>query len=268
MKWSLISMVNNEQVLKSCLLNSEESQAASEVLLQRGFPGAAAAYNDAINRAGTDILVLAHQDVYLPPGWSAALARTIEKLSVTDPNWAVLGVWGISRDGSRGGHVYCAGLMRVLGRPFETPMEVRSLDELLLVVRKSSGVRFDEQLPGFHMYGTDICLEANRRQLKCYAIAAFCIHNTNGYDLLPAAFWKAYLFMRRKWREQLPVITSCAEITRGCWPMLRWNVVQMANLLLRRHHPGKRVADPAALYKSALSAHGPAGDPAIRGSGS
>ena len=54
--------------------------------------------------------------------------------------------------GERAGHVYCGGIMKRLGAPFDGVEEVMSLDELILILRKSSGLRFDEQLVmRFHM---------------------------------------------------------------------------------------------------------------------
>ena len=35
--------------------------------------------------------------------------------------------------------------------------------------------------------------------------------------------------------------------------MIRWNIVRAANILLGRHKAGKRVADPAALYRDLIS---------------
>jgi hypothetical protein len=254
MKWSVICATNNEQVLKSCLLSSPEIGSAAEVILQRGFSSAAAAYNAGMEKARADILVFAHQDVYLPQGWVAAVEKALETLSAQDPRWAVLGIWGVNQSGEGVGNLYCAGLQQRLGGAFTAPKEVRSLDEAVLIVRKSSGVRFDEAMPGFHMYGTDICQEANRQGMKSYAISAFCIHNTNGYKMLPWEFWKCYFILRKKWKRELPLTTSCAKITRWCWPMVKWNLKQSLNILLRRHNPGRRVADPGRLYQENLAA--------------
>src|SRR5580704_17412586 len=110
MKWSIITATNNEQVLKNCLLSSPEIRSATDVILQRGFSSAGAAYNAGIEKSKTDILVLAHQDVYLPEGWFASVERALERLSSTEPSWAVLGVWGVDHAGDRLGHVYCTGL--------------------------------------------------------------------------------------------------------------------------------------------------------------
>src|SRR5580704_5295897 len=260
MNWSVICATNSEKVLKSCLLSSPEIHSAAEVILQRGFRSAATAYNAGIEKAKADILVFAHQDVYFAEGWVAAVEQAVQTLSKQDPQWAVLGIWGVDRAGVRFGHLYCAGLMQRLGQLFDAPREVRSLDEAVLIVRKSSGVRFDESMPGFHMYGTDVCQEANRRGMKAYAISSFCIHNTNGYNMLPWDFWKCYLIMRRKWRRQLPITTPCAKITFWCRPMIVWNVKQALNILLKRHKPGRRLPDPKRFYQenSLFQAAGPA----------
>ena len=88
---SVISAVNNEEVLKSCSLSSPDIRSASEVLLQRGFSTAAAAYNAAIDQARTDLLVFVHQDVYLPSGWLDHRSEGGGDSLKTDPNWGVLG---------------------------------------------------------------------------------------------------------------------------------------------------------------------------------
>jgi hypothetical protein len=249
MKFTLISAVNNESVLNSCLLSSPCASRAEAVLLRRGFRSAALAYNAAIEEARTDVVVLVHQDVFLPEGWDTQMERALQQLEQEDPHWAVAGIWGVMPSGEGTGYLYCAGLARTLGQEFSRPVAVRTIDEALLVLRKSSGLRFDEAIPGYHLYGTDLCLQAEARGMKCYALAAFCIHNTNGYDLLPWDFWKCYFLLRKKWRTRLPVITPCTEITLGCWPMIHWNGIRLINLLLRRHKAGRRVVDPASLYQ-------------------
>jgi hypothetical protein len=139
-------------------------------------------------------------------------------------------------------------LGQFLGEQFEGGREVRTLDEAVLILRKSSGLRFDPELPGFHLYGADICLEAEARRLKCYAISAFCIHNTNGYNLLPRQFWRNYLFLRRKWRSRLPILTSCTEVTPWCSHILRLSLGTLRDMARGRHYRGLRVRDPKRLY--------------------
>jgi hypothetical protein len=251
---TIISAVNNDEVLNSCLLGSPDLASSIEVLAMRGHSSAASAYNAGIAQAQGEYLVFVHQDVFLAEGWVAKFQETLEYLARYDPNWGVLGMWGMSPSGGGVGYLYCTAGIRLLGESFHGCKEVRSLDEVLLIIRKSSGLRFDEAIGGFHMYGTDICLEAERRGMKSYAISAFGIHNSNGYGMLPWAFWRSFFQMRLKWRTALPVMAPCAEITTWCWPVLRRNVVHAANLLLKRHKVGRRIPDPAQLYRELVAA--------------
>jgi hypothetical protein len=249
MDWTIISATNNDAILRSCLLKSPDIKEASEVILRRGYTSAAAAYNDALDQAKTDLVILAHQDVYLPSGWIGSLRDAVNLLAGSDPDWGVLGVWGDGDSGGPPGYMYWTGVDGTAGEPFDGVHEVRSLDEAVLILRKSSGLRFDERLPDFHMYGTDICMEARRRGRKCYVFSGFCVHNTNVYDMLPWQFWRNCLLVRRKWKSELPISTPCIKITWSCWPMLQWNMIRAANIMLRRHKRGKRVDDPEGLYQ-------------------
>jgi len=252
---TIIAAVNNDEVLNSCLKGSPDLKSGDvEVLAMRGHPSAASAYNAGIDSAKGEYLVFVHQDVYLAEGWISKFIETLKFLNQHDPNWGVLGMWGVTPTGEGVGYLYCTAGIRLLGESFAGCKQVRSLDEVLLVVRKSSGLRFDEKIGGFHMYGTDICLEAEHRGMKSYAFSAFGIHNSNGYGMLPWSFWRNFFQVRRKWNAALPVLAPCAEITKWCVPVLRWNVIQAANIILGRHKVGKRIPDPDRLYRDLVGA--------------
>ena len=219
------------------------------MIVERGRPCAGAAYNQGLAKATGEIVVFVHQDVFLPAEWASAFSKTLTMLEDSDPNWGVLGIWGITPNGRGLGHVHSTGLQQTLGAPFEPPREVGSLDEVLLVLRRSSGLRFDEHLPGFHLYGTDICLQAKQRALKNYAISAFCIHNSNGIRWLPLAFWKSYFYSRRKWRDELPVSSPCIRITRSGWPVACYYFWKMKEVFLRTSRTGRRCERPDKLYE-------------------
>ena len=95
----------------------------------------------------------------------------------------------------------------------ELPARVATLDELLLIVKRDSGLRFDPDL-GFHLYGADICLQASEQGLAVVALAAQCHHNSRSVGL-PEAFFASAQVFARKWRHRLPVATPCAIIDRG-----------------------------------------------------
>jgi hypothetical protein len=186
--------------------------AADRVIVQEGFTSASLGYNDAIEKAKTDLIVFSHQDVYYPREWLADLQKALSSLEKSDPNWGVLGCWGNNNRGFYGGYVHSVGL-GLIGKPFEVPIEIDTLDEYVLILRKSSGLRFDPALPHFHFYGTDICMTARDRGKKSYVFSAFSVHNTSIGPLAPD-FFRCYWPIRKKWAKYLPIQTSCIRITR------------------------------------------------------
>jgi hypothetical protein len=249
--WSLVVAVNNDQVLQKTLLASPAIDGRCQVIPERGFSCTGKAYNAGIVEARQEIIVFAHQDMYLPADWLPNIERALSQLSIQDPNWGVLGLVGVGKklDEEPVGYCYSTGLQGFVGRPFLEPLAVRSLDEIVLIIRRSSGLTFDENLPGFHFYGTDICLEAESRKMRCYATCAFCVHNTNGIKRFPLDFWRGYLYMRRKWWGRLPIRTTCTTVTRSCGPMVSVVISDFMHTVVRSRRVGTRCDDVAGLYR-------------------
>ncbi len=261
--WSLVVAANDDQVLKNTLLASPAIDSDCEVIVRRGYSCAGAAYNSGLAEARNDIVVFAHQDVYLPAIWVTNLRQTIEALQAAASRWGVLGCFGTTKENPPRlhGHCFSTGLRTILGKPFRTLAPAQTLDELLLVVRRSSGLRFDEQLPGFHLYGADICLQAAACGFENFIIPAFCIHNANGTVRLPREFWRAYFYLRRKWKAVLPVTTCCTTITAACMPMISRLAVECKERILPRE-VGQRCANIPLLYEQLCHIH-----PGLCGSG-
>jgi hypothetical protein len=86
-------------------------------------PSAPCADNRALSEACAEVLILAHQDVYLPASFIGRLRSAVCDLSARDnPPWAVLGVFGATSDGRRLGRVWSSGLNRELGKSFAEPI--------------------------------------------------------------------------------------------------------------------------------------------------
>lgn len=214
-KITFVVAANNDDVLGKNLLVSPSlsPNEPHQLIVQKGFTSAAKAYNAALKNCVNDLVVFVHQDVFLPDPWLSSLQLALDNLSKKDPAWGVLGCWGLKEDGEGVGHVYTPGL-GVIGRSFEHPVPVQTLDEIVLIIRKSSGLTFDERLPGFHFYGTDISMRAASNGQQCYAISAFCIHNAREYYSYPREFYQAYWEIKRIWKHVLPVQSSCVRISR------------------------------------------------------
>jgi hypothetical protein len=101
------------------------------------------------------------------------------------------------------------------------------------------------RLPHFHLYGTDICLEARARGLASYAFPGYCVHNTRQLLVLPRDFYRCYRYVKEKWRRYLPIRTPCITISRfdadRRWRRLRAGV---GRVLGEPAVGAERVADP------------------------
>jgi hypothetical protein len=121
---------------------------------------------------------------------------------------------------------------------------------MVLVMRRPSGLRFDSRLPHFHLYGTDICLEAAKRGMTSYAIFAPCIHNTRQYLVLPNDFYECCEHIRRRWVKSLPIQTTCVRISRFNWAIrLRKSQELYLRYIRRKVIGGKRVQDIRTLVE-------------------
>ncbi len=211
---TIVVACNDDRVLHQNLLRSPSVRDGRyQLILKRGYASAALAYNSALDDARDDLVIFVHQDIYLPVRWFSDLQRAIDHLKRQQLPWGVLGCFG-SRAGAAGGlgRVYTRG-MGQHGRRLDGPTPVETLDEIVLVIRRSSGLRFDEQLPHYHLYGPDLCLAARERGLPSYAFQGYCIHNTQQLLALPPQYYDCYWYVRRKWAHRLPIYTSCMTIS-------------------------------------------------------
>jgi glycosyltransferase involved in cell wall biosynthesis len=214
-----VAAVNDSEVLQRNLLMSPDiNQGHLRLVECRGFKSASLAYNHGLDTTQEDIVVFVHQDVYLPKGWLAQVDQKILELEQTDPQWAVLGVFGVKPNGQEVGHVWCSGLQRELKKQCEQAQEVRSVDELAFLFRRSTNCRFDNMLPDWHLYGTDIILQADAKGLKSYVTEIPVIHNSRPIYSLCGGYVKSYLYMMKKWRNYLPVYTTIVPLGQyGYW---------------------------------------------------
>jgi hypothetical protein len=189
--------------------------------VERDAPSAAVAYNRALDATDAEVVIFAHHDVFLPQGWENLLEARLAELAAVDPDWALFGTFGVGLDAAHIGPVWSSSLGQIVGRVPLTPVQVQSYDELLIVLRRSSGLRFDEQLAGWHFYGTDIVAQARARGLRAWAGALPCIHNDRYHAALGPDFNAAYRAMQRKWRTALPLRSPITKISRSGLHLIR-----------------------------------------------
>lgn len=225
---TFVSCVNKAEVAKSCLLASPclAPGRGHQLILVSGMPSAGAGARWGAKLARHPWMVLLHQDVYLPEGWDVQFLAGLRAASREFPALAVAGVYGVRADGSHAGHVYDRDCW--LGSPLEAAERVRSLDELLLAVRLDSGIGPDPAL-GWHLYGTDVCLQAEAAGLDAVVLHAPCEHRASlvrevaslnaeekaqwqpGVD----AFNASVETFCKRWSQALPVVTPMASVDEG-----------------------------------------------------
>ena len=112
---SVAAAVNNHEILESCLARSPDIVSTRcSLAIHEGYPSAAAALNSAIDGSSADVVVLVHQDVYLPKGWIDRVQQHITGIEEQDPSWAVLGVIGLDLRGVLTGRIWSSGLNKEL----------------------------------------------------------------------------------------------------------------------------------------------------------
>lgn len=244
---TLIAAVNDDAVYAQNLGASPAVRAGLPVIDCRHFASASRAYNHGLERCDTPVAVFVHQDVYLPHGWDARLVEVLDALDADAPAWGVAGCYGVDAAGHSLGRTWSTGLQRVVGERLDRPARAAALDELLLVVNLRHPIRFDEDLPGYHLYGTDVCVAADEAGLESWVFDAPVVHNSLPVDRLDRGYWAAYRHLQRKWKRLLPLQTPVRPVTRFAAPLWRRE-------LRRRLRPGadrrptfERLSDPATV---------------------
>jgi hypothetical protein len=217
---SFVACVSDDEVLRSNLLASPclGTGSGHEVILVKNCPSAADGLNLGLARSSGEWVIALHQDVFLPDGWDRRLALQLREAERRFGPVGVAGVYGVgparelsvSLAAERIGRVLNRG--RLLRDGPDLPALAATLDELLLIVRRDTPLRFDPAL-GFHLYGADICLQAAEVGLPVVVIDAVCHHNSRSVGL-PKAFYQSAQIFARKWAHRLPVATPCVIIDR------------------------------------------------------
>ena len=242
---AVVAAVNDRAILQANLAASPLLKKGDiGLIVEQGHKSAGAAYNAGMGRANADIVIFAHQDVYLPLGWERHLLGGIEKLKSRGCKWGVLGVYGIERTGEYAGRVWSSGLGRELGKHFDEPQEVVSIDELVIILLRASQVFFDMELPGFHLYGTDIVQTAVGRGLGAYVIHAPVIHNSKPVISLGKSYWLAYRYTQKKWARALPIPTCIMPITPTNWQRWRYKISIIREKIRRAKQKTGRYDNP------------------------
>jgi hypothetical protein len=133
------------------------------------------AINSGLAQVRHELVVIVHEDVYLPTGWQTCFESSLHALEQLDPHWGVIGTAGWTEEGKLVGHFRDPYGAR---NTFENTnfVKVKKIDEQVMVLRRSSGLRPDPHLPSIHNIGRDLPLEARAKGFHTYVVNAQSIH--------------------------------------------------------------------------------------------
>lgn len=247
---AIVTASHNEKVLERDLKTSSLIRDDGvECIVMRNRPDICPAYNEAMDMTDKRFIIFVHHDIYFPKGWENRVVQGINWLAENEREWAVLGVIGLDLEGIAHGTVWSAGSDTEFSHPMQHPIAAQSFDEVVLILDRQSGVRFDDQLPGFHLYGTDIVQNARAVGKAAYIIEAPVVHNSNQRFDLELGYRVAYRYMTRKWVAQLPIFTPICALTRTTFPMwkrkIKFNINSWIVKNFRRERLTTPIKDPA-----------------------
>ena len=182
-----------------------------EVLLYAGMTSAAEGLNRGIEEASNDVVVLVHQDVYLPGWWPAQLWAQWEAAAAAGGPVGVGAAFGVryrKTDRTSVGHVVDRD--RLLWKPTPLPADVDTVDEMLLVVPRVTPLRFEPAL-GWDLYGADFALQAHAAGLRAVVLDVPCFHNSLRAGL-GISYSESAAVLASKWVDEAVIVTSCSTI--------------------------------------------------------
>ena len=183
------------------------------------------------SRASRPYVILVHQDVRLDQGAGVdELLAALEQLSELDPGWVVAGTAGGTSD---------LRIVRRLRDPHggssddALPAPVVTLDENLLVFNRTGTPRCSPALSGFHLYGSDVCLNALKDGGTAYVVDLPVTHSSAGrldesYETSRTQFlcaWKPrFFFTYIRTPNELLFLSRSRTVRRlvDAEPMRRW----------------------------------------------
>jgi hypothetical protein len=134
------------------------------------------AINRFLREAKGEYIVIVHQDVRcIDP--ATKLRQILDDLSLRDPRWAICG-----NAGAIGYHQdirYIVNGGKTVTHD-NLPGRVYSLDENLLIIKRSAYLVASSDLNGFHFYAADLCLLADYLGYSCYVIPFMVKHLSLG----------------------------------------------------------------------------------------
>jgi len=136
-------------------------EVSAEVITVEGATSAADAFERGAAQAKHDWRLFVHQDVYFPTGSGLMLAEQLGAMVLDGRAIAPVGFAGLEAESDLRSGLRYAGQVIDRTQHFDHPDSTAgvSIDEFAVALHKSTPVALDPTL-GWHLWGTDLCLQA------------------------------------------------------------------------------------------------------------
>jgi hypothetical protein len=172
---SYIACTHNPDILEKCLLKSLILKDEDELIVIEGAKSIAEGYNSGIDKAKHKIKCFIHHDLIV----TNPILLRMNLMAYCTEDIGIVGIVGSQTEASPWWDGQCVGsvvdsrngiLHFTDGKEF-----CLHLDGLMLATYQD--VRFDESIPGFHLYDQDIC-----KQMAAKGLRNFCVQD--GYRMI------------------------------------------------------------------------------------
>lgn len=189
-----------------------------------------------LQKAKGKYIILCHQDIIIHDDNRTHLVNKIEEIEEADKNWAILANAG-------GINFKWLGITLTTssGRVFKEknlPLLTKTVDENFIVVKNNANLALSNNLSGFHMYGTDLCLIADILGFNAYVIDFKIIHKSDGNA--DQTFYKSKKELMQKYNHAFRGRFMATTITRfyisGNWLTSRLYNFLPIKFLVRQYY--------------------------------
>jgi hypothetical protein len=134
--------------------------------------------NQFLQQAKGKYIIICHQDIIVHDHDMLHLLNKIEEIETFDKNWAIL-----ANAGGINFKWIATNITQGSGNRIKEkrlPLLTKTIDENFILVKNNANLALSNNLSGFHMYGTDICLIADILGFNSYIIDFNITHKSNG----------------------------------------------------------------------------------------
>lgn len=131
-----------------------------------------------LRQARGKYIIICHQDILIQQDDITKLRQCLKELDNCNQSWALCGNAGAA------GPNHIVYNITYPGNEFNSkgkfPLKVSSLDENFVLVKNSACLKVSDNLTGFHLYATDLCLQAELNGYSAYVINFNLLHKSKG----------------------------------------------------------------------------------------